>query len=86
MYTQFPFTAFRPVVVVASPVVFVEPALVELISRNVPYDDLVGCYEYTDAEINAAGRCVSHTAPDELLAMLEELAFLEEEEGEWAWY
>lgn len=86
MYTQFPFIAFRPVVVVASPVVFVEPALVELISRNVPYDELVGYYEFSDAEINAAGHYVSHTAPDDILEMLEELAFMEEEEGEWAWY
>lgn len=86
MYTQISFTASRPAVDMASPVVFVEPALVELICRNVPYDDLVGYYEFSDAEINAAGHYVSHTAPDDILEMLEEWAFLEAEEGEGAWY
>ena len=60
----------------------VDVILIKLLLDDLLYDDLVGCYEFTDAEINAAGRYISHTAPDNILAMLEEWAFMEEEEGE----
>ena len=63
----------------------VDVILIGLLLDDLLYDDLVGCYEFTDAEINAAGRYISHTAPDDILEMLEELAFTEEEKGEWAW-
>ena len=64
----------------------VDVILIELLLDDLLYNDLVRCYEFTDAEINAAGHYVSHTAPDDILEMLEEWAFLEEEEEEWAWY
>ena len=85
MYTQISITASRPAVDMASPVVFVEPALVELLCRNMPYDELVGYYDFTDEEINAASYYISHTAPDDILAMLEELAYMKEEEEGWTW-
>lgn len=65
--------------------VHVDPCLVELLCRNMPYDELVGYYDFTDEEINAASYYISHTAPDDILAMLEELAYMKEEEEGWTW-
>lgn len=58
----------------------VDVALIELLEENVPYDDLVLHYEYSAEEIKEANHYLSHTAPDDILELLEEAALLREEE------
>ena len=62
----------------------VELHLVELLLDNLPYEELVGYYEYTDEDIAEASYYIDHTAPDVLLELMEELeAQREEEEALW---
>lgn len=58
----------------------VDLRLVELLLDNLPYEELVGYYEYTDEEIAEACYYINHTAPDDLIEMLEVLAAQREEE------
>ncbi len=58
--------------------------LVELLLDNMPYEELVGYYEYTDADIAEASYYIDHSAPDDLIELLEELeAQREEEDALW---
>ena len=56
----------------------VDIILVEKLLDNLPYEELVGYYEYTDEEIAEASRYIDHASPDEILERLEEAAFLHE--------
>ena len=56
----------------------VDVILVEKLLKNLPYEELVGYYEYTDEEIAEASRYITHASPDEILERLEEAAFLHE--------
>ena len=58
----------------------VDMILVEKLLDNLPYEELVGYYEYTDEEIAEACYYINHTAPDDLIEMLEVLAAQREEE------
>ena len=61
----------------------VDMVLVELISHSVPYDELVGYFEYSDEEIQNASRFFTHTSPEDLLEMMEENEWLHQEEANW---
>ena len=62
----------------------VDVILVERLLDNLPYEELVGYYEYTDADIAEASYYIDHTAPDDLIELMEELeAQREEEEALW---
>lgn len=62
----------------------VDVILVERLLDNLPYEELVGYYEYTDADIAEASYYIDHTAPDVLIELMEELeAQREEEEALW---
>ena len=58
----------------------VDVILVERLLDNLPYEELVGYYEYTDADIAEASYYIDHTAPDDLIELMEELAAQREEE------
>lgn len=58
----------------------VDMILVEKLLDNLPYEELVGYYEYTDEEIAEACCYIDHTAPDDLIEMMEVLAAQREEE------
>ena len=58
----------------------VDVMLVERLLDNLPYEELVGYYEYTDADIAEASYYIDHTAPDDLIELMEELAAQREEE------
>lgn len=58
----------------------VDLRLVELLLDNLPYEEMVGYYEYTDEEIAEACYYIDHTAPDILIELMEELAAQREEE------
>ena len=58
----------------------VDVRLIELLLDNMPYDELVGYYEYTDTDIAEASYYIDHTAPDDLIELMEELAAQREEE------
>ena len=58
----------------------VDMILVEKLLDNLPYEELVGYYEYTDEEIAEACYYIDHTAPDDLIEMMEVLAAQREEE------
>ena len=66
----------------------VDVILVERLLDNLPYEELVGYYEYTDADIAEASYYIDHAAPDDLIELMEELAAQREEEDalweEWA--
>ena len=63
----------------------VDMILVEKLLDNLPYEELVGYYEYTDEEIAEACYYIDHTAPDVLIELMEELEEQrEEEEVLWA--
>ena len=59
----------------------VDVILVERLLDNLPYEELVGYYEYTDADIAEASYYIDHTAPDVLIELMEELAEQREEEA-----
>lgn len=61
----------------------VDVILVERLLDNLPYEELVGYYEYTDADIAEASYYIDHTAPDVLIELMEELAEQREEEALW---
>ena len=62
----------------------IDVILVERLLDNLPYDELVGYYEYTDEDIAEASYYIDHTDPDTLLELMEELdAQREEEEALW---
>ena len=61
----------------------VDAILVERLLDNLPYEELVGYYEYTDADIAEASYYIDHTAPDVLIELMEELAEQREEEALW---
>ena len=61
----------------------VDAILVERLLDNLPYEELVGYYEYTDADIAEASYYIDHTAPDVLIELMEELAAQREEEALW---
>ena len=62
----------------------IDVRLVELLLDNMPYEELVGYYEYTDADIAEASYYIGRTAPDDLIALMEELeAEREEEDALW---
>ena len=62
----------------------VDVILVERLLDNLPYEELVGYYEYTHEEIAEASYYIDHTAPDVLIELMEELeAQREEEEALW---
>ena len=62
----------------------VNETLVELLLDNLPYEELVGYYEYTDEDIAAAHYYINHTAPDDLIELMEAFkAQREEEEALW---
>lgn len=54
--------------------------LVERLLDNLPYEELVGYCEYTDAEIAEASYYIDRTAPDDLIELMDELAAQREEE------
>ena len=58
----------------------VDVILVERLLDNIPYEELVGYYEYTHEEIAEASYYIDHTAPDDLIDLMEELAAQREEE------
>lgn len=58
----------------------VDAILVERLLDNLPYEELVGYYEYTDEDIAEASYYIDHTAPDDLIELMEELAAQREEE------
>ena len=58
----------------------VDVILVERLLDNLPYEELVGYYEYTHEEIAEASYYIDHTAPDDLIELMEELAAQREEE------
>jgi hypothetical protein len=58
----------------------VDAILVERLLDNLPYEELVGYYEYTHEEIAEASYYIDHTAPDDLIELMEELAAQREEE------
>ena len=58
----------------------VDVILVERLLDNLPYEELVGYYEYTDEDIAEASYYIDHTAPDDLIELMEELAAQREEE------
>ena len=58
----------------------VDVILVERLLDNLPYEELVGYYEYTHEEIAEASYYIDHTAPDDLIELVEELAAQREEE------
>ena len=58
----------------------VDAILVERLLDNLPYEELVGYYEYTHEEIAEASYYIDHTAPDVLIELMEELAAQREEE------
>lgn len=58
----------------------VDAILVERLLDNLPYEELVGYYEYTHEEIAEASYYIDHTAPDDLIELMEELAAQHEEE------
>ena len=58
----------------------VDVILVERLQDNLPYEELVGYYEYTHEEIAEASYYIDHTAPDDLIELMEELAAQREEE------
>ena len=58
----------------------VDVILVERLLDNLPYEELVCYYEYTDADIAEASYYIDHTAPDDLIELMEELAAQREEE------
>ena len=66
----------------------VDAILVERLLDNLPYEELVGYYEYTHEEIAEASYYIDHAAPDDLIELMEELAAQREEEDalweEWA--
>ena len=66
----------------------IDVILVERLLDNLPYDELVGYYEYTDEDIAEASYYIDHTDPDTLLELMEELDAQREEEDalweEWA--
>ena len=51
----------------------IDVILVERLLDNLPYDELVGYYEYTDEDIAEASYYIDHTDPDTLLELMEEL-------------
>ena len=61
----------------------VDAILVERLLDNLPYEELVGDYEYTHEEIAEASYYIDHTAPDDLIELMEELAAQREEEALW---
>ena len=61
----------------------VDAILVERLLDNLPYEELVGYYEYTHEEIAEASYYIDHTAPDVLIELMEELAEQREEEALW---
>ena len=62
----------------------VDACLVELLLNNMPYEELVGYYEYTEADIDEACYYISHSVPDDLIALMDELeAEREEEDALW---
>ena len=61
----------------------VDVILVERLLDNLPYEELVGYYEYTDEDIAEASYYIDHTAPDVLIELMEELAEQREEEALW---
>ena len=61
----------------------VDVILVERLLDNLPYEELVGYYEYTDADIAEASYYIDHTAPDVLIELMEELVAQREEEALW---
>lgn len=62
----------------------IDVILVERLLDNLPYDELVGYYEYTDEDIAEASYYIDHTDPDTLLELMEELdAQREEEDALW---
>ena len=58
----------------------VDVILVKRLLDNLPYEELVGYYEYTDEDIAEASYYIDHTAPDDLIELMEELAAQREEE------
>ena len=58
----------------------VDVIVVERLLDNLPYEELVGYYEYTHEEIAEASYYIDHTAPDDLIELMEELAAQREEE------
>ena len=58
----------------------VDVILVERLLDNLPYEELVGYYEYTHEEIAEASYYIDHTAPDVLIELMEEWAAQREEE------
>ena len=62
----------------------VDIILIELLLDNMPYEELVGYYEYTDTDIAEASYYIDHSAPDDLIELLEELeAQRKEEDALW---
>ncbi len=47
----------------------VDAILVERLLDNLPYEELVGYYEYTDEDIAEASYYIDHTAPDDLIEL-----------------
>jgi len=58
----------------------IDVILVELLLNNLPYDELIGYYEYTHEDIAKASYYIDHTDPDTLIELMEELAAEREEE------
>ena len=63
----------------------VDVILVERIINSIPYETLVGYYEYSDEELDAASDYIDRTAPDDLWSLMEELRCIREEEETWQW-